>query len=137
MVAFGNLLDDPSSGGAGLSGRLPERSDKSSADPPRQPAVNMAGLPHPQLKRFDPGSTATPVINQGLNSSIPTHPPAHQQQRNAGPQVPTSKKSLHNIEAPPFPNSKGDTNPAGIMGLARDHISTAVGNKESSDLGGG
>jgi len=115
-----------------------QRHHKTGPDPPRQPEVNKAGLPTSQPKEFDSGSMTTPVITQGLNSSNPPYPLAYQQQRNAGPQVPTGKNSLHSTGASWLPNTTGDTNPAAFTSLAKqDHIPTAAGNKERTDMGGG
>ena len=125
---FNSWFDDPSLGGAGPSGQSHGRMELSGCYPPWQSAAIMAGPLAHRPQCFEFGSTATPIMDQGLNPSIITHNSIHQQQRNAGPCVPTSSQPLNTFGTSLTFDPMGYTDPASITELVQpEYLSSAVG----------
>ena len=107
-------LDDPNLGGAGPSAQPHESIDLPSFYPPWPPAVSMAGPLANPPQDFYFGSTATPLMDQGYNSSTFTHTSAHQQPH-----------SLNNFETFLSFDSMGYTDSDTLTGLVQqEHLSS-------------
>jgi len=87
---FDSLFDDSN---------LAEAFDMPDFDPLLPFVANMAG-PAYRPQDFNFGAVPTPSVNQGFNTSIPSHLAAHQHQWDADVYVPTSNPSLHSFGAP-------------------------------------
>ena len=91
----------------------------------------MAGSLAHRAQGFDFGPTATPLMDQGFNPSIPTHTSTHRYQLNAGPRVPTSNHPLNTFGASLLFDPMGYTDPASITGpVQHGYISSAAGSNQ-------
>ena len=130
---FESWFDDPNLGGARPLGRQHENIDLPSFCPPWQSVASMTGPVAHRPQCFDVDTTGTPAMIQRINPSVFTRTPAHQQQRNADPRVPTSNRSLNNFEASLLFDPIGYTDLANFTGLVqREYLSSAA--EKTSDL---
>ena len=86
----------------------------------------MAGPLAYRAQGFEFGATATPVMDQGSNPSIPTYTSTHRHPRNTGPRVPTSNHPLNTFGASLLVDPMGYTNPTSTMGLMQKECLLSV-----------